>query len=88
MFFGMSRPDGEAVDRPKRPGEARASLDCLLVPEAHFEATHIVRGPAGQTLAEVAFTPDTSKLAFTDSRQGVVPLAVLLGCATLPYPHA
>ncbi|MBV0881537.1 SMP-30/gluconolactonase/LRE family protein [Noviherbaspirillum sp. L7-7A] len=87
-FFGISGPDGMAVDRDGGLVVAHASLGGAFVINARGEITHFVRSPAGHTITNVAFRPGTSTLVLTDSSSGSVLQAALPTAGMDLYSHS
>ncbi len=56
-FFGLSGPDGMALDKDNNLVVAHASLGCAFVLNHRSEVTHIVKSPAGSTITNLAFAP-------------------------------
>lgn len=87
-FFGISGPDGMALDREGGLVVAHASLGGAFVMNARGEITHFVRSPAGHTITNVAFRPGTSTLVLTDSSSGHVLEASLPNVGSELYSHS
>ena len=71
-FFGTSGPDGLAMEAAGRLVVAHASLGGAFVLNPRGEVTHFVRSPAGSTVTNVAFRPDTNRLVLTESETGSI----------------
>ncbi|MBV7482285.1 SMP-30/gluconolactonase/LRE family protein [Bordetella sp. BOR01] len=87
-FFGASGPDGLAVDAKGRLVVAHASLGGAFVLNARGEVTHFVRSPAGSTVTNLAFQPETSTLVMTESQTGTVLHATLPDIGAPLWSHA
>ena len=71
-FFGTSGPDGMATDAEGRLVVAHASLGGAFVMNAKGEVTHFIKSPAGSTVTNVAYRPNTNKLVLTESETGSI----------------
>ena len=71
-FFGLSGPDGMALDKDNNLVVAHASLGCAFVLNHRGEVTHIVKSPAGSTITNLAFAPGGHWLYLTESASGSV----------------
>jgi len=71
-FFGVSGPDGLAVDRHDNLLVAHASLGGVFVLNPHAEITHFLRSPAGRTVTNVCLSPRSNTVVFTESSTGTV----------------
>lgn len=74
-FFGTSGPDGLALDEAGNLVVAHASLGGAFILSPRGEVTHFIRSPAGATVTNVAFKPETSLLILTESQSGCVLMA-------------
>lgn len=86
-FFGISGPDGLALDADGRLVVAHASLGGAFVLDAHGGVTHFVKSPAGGVLTNLAYRPGTSTLVMTESKSGIVLEADLPGLGAPLYSH-
>ncbi len=87
-FFGVSGPDGMAVDADNRLVVAHASLGGAFVLNARGEVTHFVKSPAGSTVTNVAYRPGTSKLVLTESESGSILEADMPGAGAPLFSHS
>ena len=87
-FYGMSGPDGMALDSQGRLVVAHASLGAAFVIDTRGEVTHIVRTPVGATVTNVAFRPGTSDVVMTESQTGTVLVASLPAPGAQLFSHA
>jgi gluconolactonase len=71
-FFGSSGPDGLALTPQGGLLVAHASLGGAFLLDARGNVTHFLRSPAGQTVTNIALTPDGNAVVMTESATGVV----------------
>lgn len=86
-FFGTSGPDGLALDLQGNLVVAHASLGVAFVLNASGEVTHLVRGPSGPTVTNLAFRPGSRELVMTESSTGSLLLAELPAGGSDLYSH-
>lgn len=87
-FYGVSGPDGLAIDSDNRLVVAHASLGAAFVLDARGAVTHIVRSPTGGTITNVAYRPGTSELVLTESQTGTVLVATMPSPGAALYSHS
>jgi gluconolactonase len=86
-FFGVSGPDGLAVDADGRVAVAHASLGGAFVLDAHGGVTHFIKSPVGGTVTNLAYRPGTTRLVMTESKSGIVLEADLPGIGGALFSH-
>ncbi len=74
-FFGVSGPDGLAMDAQNRLIVAHVGLGGAFVVTPMGEVTHFVRSPAGVQVTNIAYRPGTNEMVMTDSQTGCVLVA-------------
>lgn len=71
-FFGTSGPDGLALAPRGGLLVAHASLGGAFLLDARGNITHFLRSPGGQTVTNIAVTPDASAVLMTESASGTL----------------
>lgn len=71
-FFGSSGPDGLALAPRGGLLVAHASLGGAFLLDARGNITHFLRSPGGQTVTNIAVTPDASAVLMTESASGTL----------------
>ncbi|SIT10714.1 SMP-30/gluconolactonase/LRE family protein [Achromobacter sp. MFA1 R4] len=71
-FFGSSGPDGLALAPRSGLLVAHASLGGAFLLDARGNITHFLRSPGGQTVTNIAVTPDASAVLMTESASGTL----------------
>jgi len=71
-FFGSSGPDGLALAPRGGLLVAHASLGGAFLLDARGNVTHFLRSPGGQTVTNIAVTPDASAVLMTESASGTL----------------
>ncbi|SEJ71294.1 SMP-30/gluconolactonase/LRE family protein [Achromobacter sp. NFACC18-2] len=71
-FFGSSGPDGLALAPRGGLLVAHASLGGAFLLDARGNITHFLRSPGGQTVTNIAVTPDAGAVLMTESASGTL----------------
>lgn len=69
-FFGSSGPDGLALTPQGGLLVAHASLGGAFLLDARGNVSHFLRSPEGQTVTNIAVTPDGKSVVMTESATG------------------
>jgi gluconolactonase len=71
-FFGVSGPDGMAMDAEGRLIVAHASLGGAFALSPRGDISHVAQAQDGASITNMAFRPGTSTMVITESRGGAV----------------